>query len=445
MEVKKINIACEDVIKYNDLGEIELCKPNLSNYPIYSIGNSNLYDEYIKYNPLVVFFKNCENKFNLKTLKELTEKKEKFIYPIFLYDHRILEIENIDLPEELINSLRSKNSKIAFIEHVEGIVHAEYNFKWLSDLSKKYTLRKESIVLISSNIKIKDRFSELLSNGIIEDNFSVYPYNYFSCDFWFTDPQGDLFCDGFKSFLSTQLPINLENKKRTKIERHFLCFNRVPRNHRVCIFGELMTNPNLINKSITTLGSINLVNNRATNFTYAIEDLLENRYINKKTLINFFENYNAVNDCKFDNDLNINQAGVFNSEAHSKTFLNIITETAHNPNYIFFSEKTFKPIYACQPFIMLGGPFYLKTLKEYGYKTFDKWWDESYDNEVNFTARFEKIIKLLEEIATWDIDKCQRIANEMEDVLIHNFNIMINNKEPVNLYNYLIDNPHNLS
>ena len=47
---------------------------------------------------------------------------------------------------------------------------------------------------------------------------------------------------------------------------------------------------------------------------------------------------------------------------------------------IFISEKTWKPIMVGHPFIMVGNKNNLKFLKDLGYKTFDKWIDESYDD-----------------------------------------------------------------
>ena len=92
----------------------------------------------------------------------------------------------------------------------------------------------------------------------------------------------------------------------------------------------------------------------------------------------------------------------------------------------------------CQPFIVFSSPNYLKKLKEMGYKTFDKWWDESYDEELDFTKRFEKIIKIMEEISMWSLDKCYEITQEMEEVLIHNFKRLCNNNSDIHeLYNFL--------
>ena len=44
------------------------------------------------------------------------------------------------------------------------------------------------------------------------------------------------------------------------------------------------------------------------------------------------------------------------------------------------------------PFVMVNGHGSISKLKELGFKTFDKWWDESYDDEPNETDRLNKIL-----------------------------------------------------
>jgi hypothetical protein len=73
-------------------------------------------------------------------------------------------------------------------------------------------------------------------------------------------------------------------------------------------------------------------------------------------------------------------------------------------------------------------------LKEYGFKTFDKWWDESYD-ELYYQNRFEKIVEILMEISKWDDQKINQTLLEMEDILIHNFKTLIEDKSTKEFFN----------
>ena len=70
----------------------------------------------------------------------------------------------------------------------------------------------------------------------------------------------------------------------------------------------------------------------------------------------------------------------------------------------------------------------MKYLQNLGYKTFSEWWDESYDNEANYYDRLIKIIKIMEDIASWSHDKLFTVTQEMEKTLIHNYINFIYNR-----------------
>ena len=94
----------------------------------------------------------------------------------------------------------------------------------------------------------------------------------------------------------------------------------------------------------------------------------------------------------------------------------------------FLTEKTEKCFTVGIPFIIFSTPNYLKRLRELGFKTFDKWWDESYDSIENPEDRFKAIEKIVEEIASWEEERVNRVYSEMESVLKYNqtLNIEIN-------------------
>jgi len=117
------------------------------------------------------------------------------------------------------------------------------------------------------------------------------------------------------------------------------------------------------------------------------------------------------------------------TSVYYETFCNIVTDTSFYikdefSHIINFNEKISKPIIAFQPFIVAAPPYYLKTLKEYGFKTFDKWWDESYDDIDDDASRLNSIKLLISKISKWDIDYCKYIYNEMLPTLRHNFEIL---------------------
>lgn len=78
---------------------------------------------------------------------------------------------------------------------------------------------------------------------------------------------------------------------------------------------------------------------------------------------------------------------------YNHTKFSLISETNDNNFEIFMTEKIWKPIIAGHVFIIHGNHLYLQKLKELGFKTFNHYFDESYDLESDKTKRIEKIIQ----------------------------------------------------
>jgi len=187
------------------------------------------------------------------------------------------------------------------------------------------------------------------------------------------------------------------------------------------MFYEIFHNNEVFNNSY-----ISLQNNQKY-FNYKIEFNIDNK---KNKLINDFFINNKTSWSFDDFDKSKNLGSVLDVNIIKKTFLYLVTESIINKDIVFLTEKTFKPIYTCQPFIIFGSPYSLKKLKEMGYKTFDRWWDESYDDEKNNLLRVNKIIGILNFICNKTDDELCIMLNEMEDILIHNHNLFINKKKP---------------
>jgi hypothetical protein len=73
------------------------------------------------------------------------------------------------------------------------------------------------------------------------------------------------------------------------------------------------------------------------------------------------------------------------------------------------------------PFIIVGNYQSLKFLKSIGYKTFDQWWDESYDEEPNPMKRLKKIEQIILYISTLEKSDLIRIYSEMKPILESNY------------------------
>lgn len=106
----------------------------------------------------------------------------------------------------------------------------------------------------------------------------------------------------------------------------------------------------------------------------------------------------------------------------------------------FFTEKTFRPLGMCQPFIYVSNRGMLKKLKSYGFKTFDKWWDESYD-DMDDEPRLNAILNLIKDLNKKSIDELSNMYKEMIPILKHNFDNLFKLED--NFYEFHITHNHN--
>ena len=107
---------------------------------------------------------------------------------------------------------------------------------------------------------------------------------------------------------------------------------------------------------------------------------------------------------------------IYNQSAYS-----LVCETNYDNDYVFFTEKTVKPILARRLFITLSHQHTLRQLRELGFKTFDSIIDESYDSIEPVTERHDAALDQLR----WLCDQDQQtILDRCRDIVNHNFNLM---------------------
>ena len=88
------------------------------------------------------------------------------------------------------------------------------------------------------------------------------------------------------------------------------------------------------------------------------------------------------------------------------------------------TEKFWRAVATKTPFIVYGPQFFLRRLKSLGFKTFDRWWDEGYDEDPYLYSHNE-IQKSIASIASLSISDLAAMYKEMEPVLEHNYSRMM--------------------
>jgi hypothetical protein len=107
-------------------------------------------------------------------------------------------------------------------------------------------------------------------------------------------------------------------------------------------------------------------------------------------------------------------------EQANNSLIHVITETVYRGNKNHLTEKTFKPIVMQQPFIIQSCKGSLEYLRRYGFRTFDEFWDESYD-EAEDSVRTYKIGQLLKSINTMSQKEKTTLQTAVNSTVEHNY------------------------
>lgn len=110
---------------------------------------------------------------------------------------------------------------------------------------------------------------------------------------------------------------------------------------------------------------------------------------------------------------------------YTETFCDVVVESRFAQPTANFSEKVFQAMQFKTPFILVAPPHTLQILKDIGFQTFDKWWNENYDNIEDHYLRMEAIIKIIDKLSDLPISKLTTMYKEMRPVLQHNFDLMV--------------------
>jgi hypothetical protein len=184
----------------------------------------------------------------------------------------------------------------------------------------------------------------------------------------------------------------------------YLSYNRQPRPHRINFFIKLLRG-NIIHRGKMSFNKIN-----KPIMAYLTEE--ETKYIVENTPISIDS----------DLDLHYNYAINLNKGNHEHTFISVVTETLAESGILFLSEKIWKPILLGHPFMVFGSKGTLNYLKSLGYKTFDKWIDETYDEIEDSDQRCVRIVMELKKFENKTIEELKEIRREMVEICQYNQN-----------------------
>jgi hypothetical protein len=209
-------------------------------------------------------------------------------------------------------------------------------------------------------------------------------------------------------------------------QKKFLSLNRTARIHRVMLVS-LLAHYDLLDQGFISLGL------EPNNIEHALSDL--NRipiYRDFRHIVyDGFEKIKPIIPMHIDQiNLQENQFQVnsLSNDFYQKTYFSVVTSTfsLHNEEpSVGFTEKEIKPILFKHPFLINNLPGALKHLQSMGFLTFSKWFDESYDDEVDDFERMHKLVLEIKRLSSIPNEQWDQMLKEMEPILLHNYNILV--------------------
>jgi len=245
--------------------------------------------------------------------------------------------------------------------------------------------------------------------------------------------------DWYRGYRNDQRITSPSGRKLTK---KFITFNRITGNSRVyrsLLVAELA---DVIDQGYVSYSDRCPVHNEF--YTDAI-------YNNKKNYnydhLYIEEVVNKLNNISFPLRIDTHEGDIPNGsysigpmQELMSSFLHVVTETMFWDERTHLTEKIFKPIVAKQPFVLVGCANNLEYLKSYGFKTFDRWWDESYDTITDPIQRIKAVGKIIKDICNKPINELEKLLTEMEEVLDFNYNRFYDPRFVKSVWNELEEN-----
>lgn len=323
----------------------------------------------------------------------------------YLYPFGASALENV----EILDTPDSLDRDPIVVCYDQEPLYKDYNDFLFGCIARKARVLQRPVILVTT-----ERDSDAL-------NYFVERYNFIPCYGFFHIFAAHDWFRGYQ-FDSKILPVS----KRT-IKKRYITFNRLTGNARVyrSLFVGELAKRNLINNGHVSYSDVCPEHGHYhTALSYAVTKYkLDPSYINQIKYqldqLAYPLRIDSANDDAIPNHSMILSA----VDQCMESFLHVVTETCFWDRKCHLTEKIFKPIILRQPFVLLGCAHNLEYLKSYGFKTFDRWWDESYDHIEDPIARLQAVADIIEYVSSLTLGQLTNMLHEMEPVVEHNFKL----------------------
>jgi hypothetical protein len=305
-----------------------------------------------------------------------------------------------NISPQYLKLLQQGQALLVLDQSLEGY-QTEWLWQFFHEDCSKHGVNPRAVVYVTGNMIADEQYTNWANDHKVCDTMKVIPYMHF---------ERDIQQIAKRVNLVSNFDTNLEYKKSNPIKT-YNCLQKRQRVHRSWFYLYLYKN-NLLDAGLV---STNSYGNHIPNIDgiKPPQQLLEEAG-KLLPLVVHGEPNNVKDDQHYINRIL--------DKVCLDSWVSVVSEASFvdSENTLFLSEKIFKPIACMHPFIILGNKGSLKKLKEMGYKTFEGFIDERYD-ELDTFPRFEAIIHAIKQIDAIE-DKVEWYKS-MRHILEHNYRV----------------------
>jgi hypothetical protein len=357
------------------------------------------------------------------------------IYPVYAGANSSIAIDKVpflELVSRLENAFKMGYKKIFFVNSDEtlqqqSVFKCHRLVRWFSDKPADTWFHVTGCL---DGVESYDRLCKFYNTEPIMHIISGYRFENVVLDstqFW--TPNGIL--DPF----ITDIEYKIEPKAKK-----FVCFNRVPRWHRIRLlafmFEKGLVDQGYYSFELSLDSDAGLYSEKRMWNVETTDQQFCGRYMVEPYIENIYKNWeqlpltlNRTKD-RF-NPVDLNPEDV---PYHTDSYFSIVCETnffhslgkdikpisLSHTDGVFISEKMYKPIAYKHPFVTLAMPKTLEYLRKVGYKTFHPYIDESYDQLVNDEERFAAVTAEIERLCNLSTDEWLQLMENLKPIVEHN-------------------------
>jgi len=138
-------------------------------------------------------------------------------------------------------------------------------------------------------------------------------------------------------------------------------------------------------------------------------------------------------------DVGPDASAIYEPIDFNQTGISVVLETIFEKR-IHLTEKILRPIACGHPFMLAAGPGSLAKLRSYGFKTFDPYIDESYDNIQDDQERLAAIVAAMDKFKKLDSVSQSIALKECRAIAAHNKRLFFSNDFFTSITKELHDN-----